>query len=494
MANPVSPVMGSGLILLCALSVGGAPGVILAQSTDSLSFPSDGAYLRPADTSTSGYDTVDAERLKRLVVEQTAIARRYRDAGNQYWGRIIGTEADHETASWMADRLRQAGAEVRVETLDLAPQWVPRSWALSVHASGGEFRLASASPTYASVGTARDGIDVEVIDVGLGMDTDFSGRVVSGKAVVIHAIPRPGIISLTRSTTLRGAIAKADERGAAAILIVIELPGNLQTLLYSVNASVPTFSLGAEDGAAIQRRLAGASPDETPRLALRLDVQEREGLTTTVVRGVVPAAVEQAERIVVVAHRDAFFEGASDNASGVATGIELARYVSQVPIAERRRTLEIIGTPGHHNRARTGQVWLEDNAGTVLGSTVLLINAEHTAHALLDHWGGALEPTNTLGPFDWNVNGSPELLGIVNRSLDAFGVPRWTRMNGLGGEIGRIDTVVPSVNVMHAGVLLHTNAETAEAIPAVGLAATTRAYARIIDEVNRVELSTLLPR
>ena len=54
--------------------------------------------------------------------------------------------------------------------------------------------------------------------------------------------------------------------------------------------------------------------------------------------------------------------------------------------------------------------------------------------------------------------------------------------------------MVPSVNVMHAGVLLHTNAETAEAIPAVGLAATTRAYARIIDEVNRVELSTLLPR
>ena len=494
MANPVSPVMGRGLILLCALSVGGAPGVALAQSTDSLSFPSDGAYLRPADTSTSGYDTVDAERLKRLVVEQTAIARRYRDAGNQYWGRIIGTGADHETASWMADRLRQAGAEVRVETLDLAPQWVPRSWALSVHGSGGEFRLASASPTYASVGTAPAGIDVEVIDVGLGMDTDFSGRVVSGKAVVIHAIPRPGIISLTRSTTLRGAIAQADERGAAAILIVIELPGNLQTLLYSVNASVPTFSLGAEDGAAIQRSLAGAGPDETPRLALRLDVQEREGLTTTVVRGVVPAAVEQAERIVVVAHRDAFFEGASDNASGVATGIELARYVSQVPRAERRRTLEIIGTPGHHNRARTGQAWLEDNAGTVLGNTVLLINAEHTAHALLDHWGGALEPTNTLGPFDWNVNGSAELLGIVNRSFDAFGVPRWTRMNGLGGEIGRIDTVVPSVNLMHAGVLLHTNAETAEAIPAVGLAATTRAYARIIDEVNRVALSTLLPR
>ena len=46
---------------------------------------------------------------------------------------------------------------------------------------------------------------------------------------------------------------------------------------------------------------------------------------------------------------------------------------------------------------------------------------------------------------------------------------------------------------MHAGVLLHSNAETAEAIPAAGLAATTRAYAKIIDEANRLGLSALVP-
>ena len=484
------------LVLACAVQMGIEPGSVAAQSVESsgLEFPSDESYLRLLAPGNEAYRTLDGDRMKRLVAEQTAIARRYRDAGHQYWGRIIGTAADDDTASWMAERLREAGADVRSERLDLPPQWVPRSWEASASRPGEVVTLASASPTYASPGTPSDGIEVDLIDVGLGMETDFRGREVRGKAVIIHAIPRPGIISLIRSARLRGAIERSHDRGAAAILIVIELPGNIQTLLYSVNSSVPTLALGSDDGATLQRMLADADASQPPRLALRLDAQEVEGLTTSVVRGLVPAAMEDAERVVIVAHRDAFFEGASDNASGVAIAVELARYFSQVPRSQRRRAVEIIGTPGHHNRARTGQAWLEENRDTVLRRAALLFNAEHSAHALVDHWGAALHATNALGPFDWSVHGSAELLEIANRSFDEFGIPRRAQMSGLGGEVSRIETLVPSVNLMHAGVLLHSNAETAEAIPAAGLAATARGYAKIIDEANRLGLSALAPQ
>ncbi len=483
------------LVLACAVTMGIEPRAVAAQPVESSrpEFPADESYLRLIAPGNDAYQTLDGDRMKRLVAEQTAIARRYRDAGHQYWGRIIGTEADHDTASWMAERLGEAGADVRVEPLDLPPQWVPRSWEASASGPDEVVTLASASPTYASPGTPPGGIDVELIDVGLGMATDFRGRDLRGKAVVIHAIPRPGIISLIRSATLRGAIERSGANGAAAILIVIELPGNIQTSLYSVNASVPTLALGSDDGATLQRMLADADVTEPPHLRLRLEVEDVAGLTTSVVTGVVPAAAEDAERVVIVAHRDAFFEGASDNASGVATAIELARYFSQVPMSQRRRAVEIIGTPGHHNRARTGQAWLAEHRETVLRKAALLINAEHTAHALVDHWGAALQATNALGPFDWSVNGSAGLLEIVNRSFDEFGVPRWAQMNGLGGEISRVDDLVPSVNLMHAGVLLHSDAETAETIPAAGLAATARAYAKIIDQVNLLDLSELVP-
>jgi hypothetical protein len=485
------------LVLTCAVQLGAEPRLAAAQSPESSSsapkFPGDESYLRWLSPGNEAYMTLDGDRMKQLVVEQTAIARRYRDAGHQYWGRIIGTDADHETATWMAEQLRHAGAEVRLEELDLPPQWVPRSWEASASRPGEGVTLASAMPTYASAGTSSDGIDVELIDVGLGMETDFRGRHVRGKAVVIHAIPRPGIISLMRSAAVRGAIERSGDNGAAAILIVIELPGNIQTLIYRVNSTVPTLTLGSDDGATLQRMLAEADAGQPPRLRLRLDVQEVAGLTTSVVSGVVPAATEDAERVVIVAHRDAFFEGASDNASGVATAIELARYFAQVPRDQRRRAVEIIGTPGHHNRAGTGPAWLVEHQDTVLRKAALLLNAEHTAHALVDHWGAALQATNSLGPFDWSVNGSAALLAIADRSFDEFGIPRWAQMNGLRGEVGRIEDLVPSINLMHAGVLLHSNAETADAIPASGLAATARAYAKIIDEANRLELSALVP-
>ncbi len=493
-------VIGRGMLCTLALACAGQMGIetrpVAAQSVESsgLEFPSDGSYLRLQAPGNEAYQALDGSRMKQLVAEQTAIARRYRDAGHQYWGRIIGTEADHETASWMAERLRQAGAEVRLERLDLPPQWVPRSWEVSASRPGEMVTLASAWPTYASAGTPSGGIEVELIDVGLGMETDFRGRDVRGKAVIIHAIPRPGIISLISSPAVRGAIRRTDEHGAAAILLVIELPGNIQTSLYNVNSSVPTLALGSNDGATLQRMLSDADPNQPPRLRLRLDVEEVSGLTTTVVFGEVPAATEDAEKIVIVAHRDAFFEGASDNASGVATAIELARYFSQVPRSQRRRTVEIIGTPGHHNRARTGQVWLEENRESVLRRAVLLMNAEHSAHALVDHWGAALQATNSLGPFSWRVNGSAELLEIANRAFDGFGIPRWAQTGGPRGEFSPLSTLAPSVVLMHAGVLLHTNAETDEAIPAAGLAATARAYAKIIDEVNQLGLSALVPR
>jgi len=86
------------------------------------------------------------------------------------------------------------------------------------------------------------------------------------------------------------------------------------------------------------------------------------------------------------------------------------------------------------------------------------------------------------------------LLEIANRAFDGFGIPRWAQTGGPRGEFSPLSTLAPSVVLMHAGVLLHTNAETDEAIPAAGLAATTRAYAKIIDEVNQLDLSELVPK
>jgi len=452
-----------------------------------LSFPEDQSFLNAAVPGKEAYDSIDGMRMKRLVEEQIAIARRYRDAGNQYWGRIIGTASDHETADWMASQLRDAGAEnVRHDRIELPPQWLPDTWEISATHDGQEIALASAWPTYGSVGTTSDGLELELVDVGLGNATDFQDRDVNGKAVIVHSIPALGAIR--NSAAMSGAIQRADEKGAAAILVVLELPGNLQMSLYEANTTVPTLALGSQDGAALQQMLSSEDP---VILNLRLEVEAHEGLFTSSVRGEVPAASADAEKVIIVAHRDGFFEGGSDNASGVATAIELIRYFSRVPIDQRERTIEVIGTPGHHNLASTGHNWLKENQEQLLQNAALLINAEHTAHALVDRWGNELCTTNAIGPFSWHVHGSTELQRLAIQAFDDFGIPRWSGAGGPGGEIRFISNAVPSIVLMHAGVLLHSNIETAKAIPAVSLAATTRAFAWIIDEANKLEISRL---
>jgi len=119
-----------------------------------LHFPADQSYLRAAVPGNEAYDSIDEMRMKRLVEEQTAIARRYRDAGNQFWGRIIGTASDHETADWMAEQLRAAGAEnVRLDPIELPPEWLPESWEVTASHKGQDYPVVSAWPTYGSVGT-----------------------------------------------------------------------------------------------------------------------------------------------------------------------------------------------------------------------------------------------------------------------------------------------------------------------------------------------------
>jgi hypothetical protein len=454
-----------------------------------LQFPADQSYLSAAIPGNEAYDSIDGMRMKQLVAEQTAIARRYRDAGNQFWGRIIGTKSDHETADWMAQQLRAAGAEnVRLEPIELPPQWLPESWEVAAFHNGQNFPLESAWPTYGSVGTTADGLELELTDVGLGMETDFQGKDVNGKAVIVHSIPTSGAI--INSARQSGAIRRADAKGAAAILVVLELPGNLQMSLYESNTAVPTLAIGSEDGAALQEMLASG---DSVTLNVKLEVEEHAGLSTSAVRGVVPGASADAEKIVIVAHRDSLFEGGSDNASGVATAIELIRYFARVPLAQRLRSIEIIGTPGHHNLASTGHNWLKEKQEQLLQRVVLLINAEHSAQALVDRWGSELCATNSIGPFSWRIHGSTELQRLTLQAFDDFGIPRWAETGGPGGEIRYISNAVPSIVLMHAGVLLHSNIETADAIPAVSLAATTRAYARIIDEVNTLEASRLAP-
>src|SRR5215467_1940756 len=150
---------------------------------------SDDSYLKwrllPAEQK---YAAIDGARLRSFVDDQTAMSRRYRDKGHQFWGRISGTEGDTENATWLADKFRKAGlTDVHEQPFDLPPQWLPQSWSISASSGATTIPLGSAQPTYQGVATPLGGLDLEAVDVGFATDADLAGRDLNGKAVFFYS-------------------------------------------------------------------------------------------------------------------------------------------------------------------------------------------------------------------------------------------------------------------------------------------------------------------
>lgn len=456
--------------------------------------PLDEAWLRwPLAPSEQAYAVIDGRRLRGYVEELAAIGRRSRDRGEQWWGRIIGRQADAETELWLMDRFRKAGVpEVRSQTFDLPPQWYPSSWAVTASANGTTLPLESAMPGNRAPSTPPSGLDLEAVYVGLGTEADFSGREVKGRAVFIHAIPYPGLWS--SSAVPDRALDRAQTKGAAAVFLAVGLPGNLK--MHAVRGggglTIPAFSIGSDDLVRVRRMIEAAPGGGAPRVKIHLASQMIAGLKTATVWGVIPGTTD--EKVIVAAHRDGFFEGAADNASGVATLVGLAEYFAGLPKEKRRRTIMLAGTPGHHGTPDLGFKWIQDNKDTDLGGNVaLFINGEHTAAGQTYLRGPVIRKANAANAFWWSLEGSHKLQDIVLNAYRTFGVATYAEPEagsppGANGDYGDI----PTLGLVDASHLYHTEAETADTIPPSGLEAATRAFAKIIDEADKLTRTDLL--
>jgi hypothetical protein len=436
------------------------------------------------------YADIDGQHLHTYVVEQAAFSRRYRDQGHpQFWGRITGTSGDAESADWLAAHFKRIGlTDVRIQPIDLPPQWMPESWTIT--AASGETTLTldrSAQPAYGTPGTNAAGLDVDAVWAGTGSDADFAGRDVRGKAVFMFSMPLPG--SMNNSSTLEGGPKRAEQLGAAAVFEVMALPGNSRNVLYPARANIPVFALGMEDGYAI-RDLIGKSA-RPPRVHIRLDVRQVPNEKSALVWGTLPGATD--ETIYVMAHRDGWFDAATDNASGVATMIGLAEHFARIPRERRRRTIVFVGLDGHHNDSGgVGRMWMADHRDQLFAKTALAINAEHTSTVQTYFYGEKIRRANTYTAQLWYAGGPsrPKLQDLAIRAFHEFGVSIYDEPEPAPppGDLGRFFRFVPGVDAGDFNMYFHTDEETPETVPWTGLEASTRAYARIIDDVNELDL------
>jgi hypothetical protein len=457
----------------------------------------DDAYARPLlPAADQKYLKIDGLKMKDTLKEVVAISLKSRDDGNKYWGRIAGTKYEAMVHDWAEAKFKKYGLQdIHRQPFTLPTQWFPTDWTYTFTAAGKSYAFKSVNPSLNSPATPAEGLDLDVVWVGTGTAADFAGRDVKGKAVLIHSIPAPG--SMGHSAAYERAMARAFDKGAAAIGVVYGISDNF-AIWQGLGGSgegpaasqkpitTPGFFMGFQDGKVI-RDLIGAG--QSVKLHMKVAVEKKDGLTSSNVWGTLPGMTD--ENIIILAHQDGYYEASLDNASGQSVMMTLLDYFSQIPKEQRRRSITFVATAGHHVGS-PGTRWMHDNRDTVLAKTALMINCEHVSVSDTKYWNGKLRKANVVAPRRWWINGSERLFDTVLKSYATFGVGLIADMDpNASGDMGVVAGDVPSIQIIRSPVTKHTDDDKPEWVPAAGLEAVARSYARIIDEVNKVDRKDL---
>tara|TARA_B100001964_G_scaffold245788_1_gene336150 strand:+ start:3249 stop:4814 length:1566 start_codon:yes stop_codon:yes gene_type:complete len=430
------------------------------------------------------YADIDGAWMKAVMNELIEFSQQDKQSGNLFWGRNLGTEAHALSQDWAEATFRQLGLEEIIRSnFNLEPVWRMSSWDISFKAGEAEFTLASARPPEKTTSTTTGGLEFELVWLGTGTEADYLQRDVAGKAVLIQDIPRPG--TLRHSIRTEDAIERAYSHGAAAVGIVYGISNNFA--VWQRTGGRPGFNLGYEDGVALRELLGGGQS-----VSVHLDYQSEliPDQTGDSVLGGLPGTSD--ENIFILAHVDGYFDAASDNASGMAVMMGLIKHFAQRPQSERRRNLIFMSSLGHHSGP--GARWLHDERQTALADTALLINLEHVAVVRTKYWGPSLRKMNAVSPMRWWVWGSEPMLDVVLDAFQRFNVGVTADMEPrASGEMGAVARDVASLQVITSPEIKHTEQDTAEWVPAVGLEQIARAYAKIIDGVNSLDKFEIQP-
>lgn len=437
----------------------------------------DAAMLRaPVDPR---YADLDGTKMKAMVEEVAAISRKDRASGNLFWGRNLGTQGHIDAEDWAAAKFRALGLkDVRKQPVEIGAIWSPKAYEIVFSAGGEPLKLTSARPSRAATPT----LDLPLVWGGLGSEADLLGRDLTGKAVLIQNVLLP--VDRQSTAYLDKAAERAYRDGAAAVVMIAGLAENLS--VWDDTGGGPGVNVGYEDGKRLRDLLGQGKP---VRLRYSLDAVRQPALPTADVLAVLPGAGD--EEVMLVAHLDGYFEGAIDNASGLAVMMALAEHYAKIPQAQRGRTLVFVAAAGHHDG---GQGTLPVHQAHDFSKTAWIANLEHVAHVSAVRYGHRLRRSTATEPMRWTVRASARATQIVLDAFRKFNVGLFAEMEPRAfGEIGAIYADAPSIEAISGPEVKHSEQDTVDWVPANGLEQIARAHAQIIDDLAPLSLEEIRP-
>ena len=223
-----------------------------------------------------------------------------------YGAKRPGNDADRAMAAHLRQRFDAAGLQTSYEDFHL-PIFTPSEERIEVVGAGAR-RVPGQAFAYSGTGS----VEAEVVDVGVGRPSDYTGKDVKGKIVLVERNE-----SYHRSSQLNEIVA----HGGAAMLYVSGSPNNLVQagavrFAQDLPAPIPTVTVGADDG----KSLRDAPEPLRMRITVRATREDRVGRN---VIGIQRGTTYPDRYVVIAGHYDSWYGGAIDNCSSMGSLLQI---------------------------------------------------------------------------------------------------------------------------------------------------------------------------
>lgn len=445
------------------------------------------------------------DKLMADVATIVGFSRERKAAGDPLWGRISGLEGEKRAVDWAVGRMKAAGvANAHAESYPVErPVWIPKAWSvrLSGDASFGagtrDVTLQSAYPQPSGKSLAAP-VTAPLVFVGRGSPAELANIDVRGKIAVVNVVPDLSLFASREKGVAREAVA----RGAVGVINAVESPGNL--LFYDSRygcGEAPCFMVGGDDGAfleAVIGRAAKAGKQVTATLSLASET--RTGLTAY--NGVAVIEGKSKETVIVDAHADAWFDGANDNADGLAVMVGLAEYFAKR--GKPDRTLLFLVSGGHHTG--NGPAAFIAAHPEVMANTVMIMNLEHLAQIAVAQ-AARTDPGLPAGYdslWDASTTETSKSVGVINstqyvrdllaRASRTYGVvTSFNASASVPGDLGAFARLgKPAFQLISSEVYYHSSGDTPSTISKPGLERVAAFFADVIDQIARARRDQLV--
>lgn len=276
---------------------------------------------------TSGVEGPEFDQAQTEFIKELSVEKIY-DSLNELTKkpRVAGTSSEMQAAAFLTAQLKADGYEVAVQPFDFERYVIPESHDLLVESFASPL---SPAPFQYSV----DGnVDGQLVDAGYGLKKDYKKIDVKGKIALV-AVDKTAFYEL---------VLLASDAGAKAILLYF--PDELEIDKWTLGREhfedfIPALALTYDEGTKLVELVKNSTPvNATVKIeGARIDKASSQNLIATKQ----PTSEASDDIVLIGAHYDSVDDapGASDNASGTAVVLELARMFKVVPTNKEIRFL-----------------------------------------------------------------------------------------------------------------------------------------------------------